>query len=67
MGEMKTNLCEKDKRRALKRLIAVMAAEFALAAFLVWLFDPFYQYHAPFFGMEAVLNDRDNQMPGTVL
>ncbi len=39
-------------------LLAVMA--------IVWFFDPFYQYHAPFFGMEAVLNDRDNQMPGTI-
>lgn len=39
-------------------LLAVMA--------IVWFFDPFYQYHAPFFGMEAVLNDRNNQMPGTI-
>lgn len=63
---MKRKLCEKDKRKALKRLLAAVAAEFALAAFLVWFFDPFYQYHMPFFGMETVLNDRDNQMPGTV-
>ena len=33
---------------------------------VVWFFDPFYQYHRPFAGMEAVLNDRDNQMPGTI-
>lgn len=33
---------------------------------VVWFFDPFYQYHQPFPGMKAVLNDRDNQMPGTV-
>ncbi len=33
---------------------------------VVWFFDPFYQYHAPLLGMEAVLNDRDNQMPGTI-
>lgn len=38
---------------------------FAVIA-LVWFFDPFYQYHAPFAGMKAVLNDRDNQMPGTI-
>lgn len=63
---MKTNPCGTDKRKALKRLIAVAAAEFVLAALVVWFFDPFYQYHRPFFGMEAVLNDRDNQMPGTV-
>ncbi len=39
-------------------LLAVMA--------VIWFFDPFYQYHAPFAGKEAVLNDRDNQMPGTI-
>lgn len=33
---------------------------------VVWFFDPFYQYHAPFAPLEAVLNDRDNQMPGTI-
>ena len=38
---------------------------FGVAA-VVWFFDPFYQYHQPFLGLEAVLNDRDNQMPGTI-
>lgn len=37
-----------------------------MVALVVWSFDPFYQYHAPFLGIEAVLNDRNNQMPGTV-
>lgn len=55
-----------NKKKALKKLLILIAAELFLAAFLVWLFDPFYQYHAPFFGEEAVLNDRDNQMPGTI-
>lgn len=44
----------------------MIAAEFFLVTLAVWFFDPFYQYHAPYFGMEAVLNDRDNQMPGTI-
>ena len=55
-----------NKKKNLIKLILAIAAELFVAAFIVWFFDPFYQYHAPFFGMEAVLNDRDNQMPGTV-
>ena len=44
----------------------MLAAELLLVALIVVVFDPFYQYHAPWFGLEAVLNDRDNQMPGTI-
>ena len=57
---------ERQKKKQLKKLVLVIAAELFLAAAAVWFFDPFYQYHPPFFGVEAVLNDRDNQMPGTV-
>ncbi len=56
----------KDKKSALKRLIILIAAELAVIAVLVWLADPFYQYHAPFLGLQAVLNDRENQMLGTI-
>lgn len=49
----------------LKRLILVIAIELFAVVAVVWFFDPFYQYHAPFVG-EAVLNDRDNQVPGTI-
>lgn len=55
-----------EKKKALIRLLCIIAAEFVLIFFLVWLFDPFYQYHAPFWGRQAVLNDRDNQMPGSI-
>lgn len=55
-----------NKKTALKRLIIVIAAELAVIAAVVWLADPFYQYHEPFFGLEAVLNDRENQMVGTI-
>lgn len=55
-----------QKTKKLKVLIIVIAAEFILVTLAVWFFDPFYQYHVPFLGMEAVLNDRDNQMPGTI-
>lgn len=54
------------KKTALKRITIVIAAELVLIAGVVWLFDPFYQYHEPFFGLEAVLNDRENQMAGTI-
>ncbi|MCM1191802.1 MAG: SGNH/GDSL hydrolase family protein [Butyrivibrio sp.] len=53
-------------KSALKRLIILIAAELAVIAAVVWLADPFYQYHTPFFGLRAVLNDRENQMPGTI-
>lgn len=56
----------KNKKTALKRLLIFIAAELAVVAAVVWLFDPFYQYHEPFFGLKAVLNDRENQMAGTI-
>lgn len=53
-----------DKKKMF-RLLGIILAESIFILFVVWLFDPFYQYHAPFWG-EAVLNDRDNQMPGSI-
>ena len=55
-----------DKKKALRNLVIMIAAGFIMIGLFVWVFDPFYQYHAPFFGLNAVLNDRDNQMPGTI-
>lgn len=54
------------KTKALKKLIIAMAVELFLVAVAVWVIDPFYQYHAPILGEGAVLNDRDNQMPGSI-
>lgn len=54
------------KRKSLKRLVFMILAEFLVVALIVWIFDPFYQYHAPILGDKAVLNDRDNQMAGTI-
>lgn len=51
---------------SLKKLILLIVLEMAAVMFAVWFFDPFYQYHAPFGSLKAVLNDRDNQMPGTI-
>ena len=55
-----------QKRKALNRLCVFIVIELAIVALTVWVFDPFYQYHEPFWGMKAVLNDRDNQMAGSV-
>ena len=55
-----------DKKKALKRLILYLMICFVLVGAFVWFFDPFHQYHQPFLGLNAVLNDRDNQMPGTI-
>lgn len=54
------------KVKILARIIAIIVLELVLVAGIVVVFDPFYQYHAPWFGLKAVLNDRDNQMPGTI-
>lgn len=54
------------KEKALKWLCIFILMGFLTSAFLTYLFDPFYQYHAPFFGMEPVLHDRDNQVPGSL-
>lgn len=59
------NGVEGKQKKEIRTLALFIAAEFLALAVLVWFFDPFYQYHAPFLG-QAVLNDRDNQMPGTV-
>lgn len=45
-------------------LIAVILL--GLCASIIALVDPFYQYHRPFLGARAVLDDRDNQMPGSI-
>ena len=55
-----------DKKKGIKRLALFIVAELLAVALFVCFFDPFYQYHSPFLGLQAVLNDRDNQMPGTV-
>ena len=54
------------KEKSLQKLMIIIIAELLLIAGIVWMFDPFYQYHAPFWGLEAVLNDRDNQVVGTI-
>lgn len=54
------------EKKKLQRLGIIIEIELLLIFLTVWFFDPFYQYHAPFGGRQAVLFDRDNQMPGSV-
>lgn len=37
-----------------------------IIAALVLLIDPFFQYHKPWFGLKAVLTDKEYQCPGTL-
>ena len=55
-----------DKKKALKRLLIIIASELVAVALFVGLLDPFYQYHSPYFNLEPVLYDRDNQVPGSL-
>lgn len=54
------------EKKKLLRLCSIIGIELLLIFLVVWFFDPFYQYHAPFGERQAVLYDRDNQMPGSV-
>lgn len=55
-----------EKQKALKKLVLWIMILMLLVGGIVCIMDPFYVYHAPLFGTEAVLYDRDYQMPGTV-
>lgn len=54
------------KKNALKWLGIFVAVMMFLPALITYLFDPFYQYHQPFFNLKATLHDRDNQVVGTI-
>ncbi|HKM34204.1 MAG TPA: hypothetical protein VJY54_05620 [Lachnospiraceae bacterium] len=55
-----------NKKKAIKYLLGIIFIEMAVVAAITILLDPFYQYHKPSLGLQAVLNDRDNQMMGTI-
>ncbi len=50
----------------IKRLLAVILVGLVIVAGIVFVFDPFYHYHKPWFGMKAVLNDKEYQCVGTL-
>ena len=45
--------------------IAVLVVTIVISA-LVYAIDPFYHYHKPWFGLKAVLNDKEYQCIGTL-
>lgn len=55
-----------SKKRALSVLLCLILGGLLAVGGITYFFDPFYQYHKPVFGMDAVLYDRDNQVIGTI-
>lgn len=55
-----------DKKKALKKLCIFITVGLLLVGGIVYMFDPFYQYHAPRFGIKTVLFDRETQVIGSV-
>ncbi len=53
-------------KRFLFRLAGLLALLLALVILIVVLFDPFYHYHKPWFGLTAVLTDKEYQCVGTL-
>ena len=50
----------------LKALAGTASALAALCMLTVYLLDPFYHYHKPWFGLKAVLNEKEYQVPGSL-
>ena len=55
-----------EKRKALKYLIIFILVQMLALVLIVYLFDPFYQYHTPYFGLKTVLFERETQVPGSI-
>ncbi len=53
-------------KKFIKRLSLIILAGLVLIGTIVVVFDPFYHYHKPWFGMKAVLNDKEYQCVGTL-
>jgi hypothetical protein len=52
--------------RFLTALAVTAAALAGLCALAVYLLDPFYHYHKPWFGLKSVLNEKEYQVPGSL-
>ncbi|WP_092329620.1 hypothetical protein [Butyrivibrio sp. YAB3001] len=50
----------------IKKLLCTILIFAVLIASVVFIFDPFYHYHKPWFGLKAVLNDKEYQCVGTL-
>lgn len=54
---------ERNFGRTMMFIVAVLCLACITAVFLL---DPFYHYHKPWFGLKAVLNEKEYQVPGTL-
>ena len=61
-----TDINSHSLRRFLTALIATVLGLALLCAAAVYVFDPFYHYHAPWLGLKAVLTDKEYQVVGTL-
>ena len=50
----------------IKRLLKAVLIMLVIVGVIVFVFDPFYHYHRPWFGMKSVLNDKEYQCIGTL-
>lgn len=50
----------------IKKLIVIVLCVAVFMGVIVFLFDPFFHYHKPWFGLKAVLNDKEYQCVGTL-
>ncbi len=57
---------EKKDLNFIKRFFAAVLIVILLIGMIVFLLDPFYHYHKPWFGLKAVLNDKEYQCIGTL-
>lgn len=55
-----------SSKKFIKRLATAVLIILVLIGAVVYAFDPFYHYHKPWFGMKAVLNDKEYQCVGTL-
>lgn len=58
-----------DKNKSvnfIKRLLCWILAVLVLIGGVVFVLDPFYHYHKPWFGLKAVLSDKEYQCIGTL-
>lgn len=54
------------KTTFIKRILAVTLTLLLLVAAAVFVFDPFFHYHKPWFGLKAVLTDKEYQCVGSL-
>ena len=55
-----------NQKQFLKSICCITLALLILMAVTVYVFDPFFHYHKPWFGLKAVLTDKEYQCIGTL-